>query len=195
MRVTIANANWCSWRNSILSPARLNRASLLEALSATLMKPSASADLCGFLLVTIDHLGNSMKPMASMSPRKLSPRSPNGVRARLRGKDHFGRFSGNKFGVVLTSCTPDELAIAAERLLTGVRDEPIVTDRRRCGGDGDDRRRDRAASCPYNVGNSQPHAGMYSSTARAKRAQIVRGLSAECRARPRCAARTPARHR
>ena len=47
----------------------------------------------------------------------------------MRGKDHLGRFSGNKFGVILTTCTPDELSVAAERLLAGVRDETVV-DRR-----------------------------------------------------------------
>ena len=31
----------------------------------------------------------------------------------------LGRYSGNKFGLVLRDCTPDDMAIAAERLLTG----------------------------------------------------------------------------
>ena len=51
----------------------------------------------------------STNPMASTSPRMSSPRSRKRLRARLRGKDFLGRFSGNKFGIVLTSCTPDEL--------------------------------------------------------------------------------------
>ena len=41
------------------------------------------------------------------------------LRSRMRGKDTLGRFSGNKFGLVLRDCTPDDMAIAAERLLTG----------------------------------------------------------------------------
>ena len=45
----------------------------------------------------------------------------------MRGKDTLGRFSGNKFGIVLRDCTPDDLAIAAERMLTGVRDEMLPT--------------------------------------------------------------------
>jgi EAL domain-containing protein (putative c-di-GMP-specific phosphodiesterase class I) len=49
------------------------------------------------------------------------------IRARVRGKDYFGRISGNKFAVVLTNCTPDELSVAADRLLAGVREEPIAT--------------------------------------------------------------------
>jgi GGDEF domain-containing protein len=49
------------------------------------------------------------------------------VAKRLRArKDHLGRLSGNKFGIILTRCTPDELSVAAERLLVGVRDKPLL---------------------------------------------------------------------
>ncbi len=49
------------------------------------------------------------------------------IRSRMRGKDTLGRYSGNKFGIVLRDCTPDDMAIAAERLLAGVRDEMVPT--------------------------------------------------------------------
>ena len=49
------------------------------------------------------------------------------LRSRMRGKDTLGRFSGNKFGLVLRDCTPDDMAIAAERMLTTVRDEMVPT--------------------------------------------------------------------
>ena len=45
----------------------------------------------------------------------------------MRGKDTLGRYSGNKFGLVLRDCTPDDMAIAAERLLAGVRDDMVPT--------------------------------------------------------------------
>ena len=45
----------------------------------------------------------------------------------MRGKDHLGRFSGNKFGIILNNCTPDDMLIAADRLLAGVRDEVVQT--------------------------------------------------------------------
>jgi hypothetical protein len=38
----------------------------------------------------------------------------------MRGGDQLGRFSGNKFGVILNNCTPDDMEKAAERLVTGV---------------------------------------------------------------------------
>jgi diguanylate cyclase (GGDEF)-like protein len=49
------------------------------------------------------------------------------IRKLMRGKDTLGRFSGNKFGIVLRDCTPDDLVIAAERMLAGVRDEIVPT--------------------------------------------------------------------
>ena len=39
----------------------------------------------------------------------------------------LGRFSGNKFGVVLKTCTPDDLAVAADRFLAAVRDDVVQT--------------------------------------------------------------------
>ncbi len=45
----------------------------------------------------------------------------------MRGKDTLGRYAGNKFGIVLTDCTPDDMNFAAERLLAGVRDELLAT--------------------------------------------------------------------
>src|SRR5690606_8734802 len=49
------------------------------------------------------------------------------LRAKMRGGDHLGRFSGNKFAIVLNNCTPDDMERACERLLAGVRDEVVRT--------------------------------------------------------------------
>ena len=49
------------------------------------------------------------------------------IRARLRGGDVLGRFSGNKFGLILKNCTVDDMNVAAERFLAGVRDEVVPT--------------------------------------------------------------------
>jgi diguanylate cyclase (GGDEF)-like protein len=105
----------------------LNRASLTEVLSATFDEAVKFRGSCGFLLVAIDHLGRLNEAYGFDTTEEVIAQVAKRIRARLRGKDHFGRFSGNKFGVVLTSCTPDELAVAAERLLAGVRDETLTT--------------------------------------------------------------------
>ena len=105
----------------------LNRASLMDVLASTLDEALRFRGSCGFLLVTIDHLGRLNEAYGFDIAEDVIAQVAKRIRARLRGKDHFGRVSGNKFGVVLTSCTADELAVAAERLLTGVRDETIAT--------------------------------------------------------------------
>src|SRR4029077_9982279 len=49
------------------------------------------------------------------------------IRARLRGGDVLGRFSGNKFALVLKNCTVDDMNVAAERFLAAIRDEVVPT--------------------------------------------------------------------
>ncbi len=115
------------------------------------------------------------------------------IRPRLRGKDFLGRFSGNKFGVILTRCAGDELSIAAERLLAGVRDDTIVT----AAGPV-------AATVTIGGVNVPRHARTVpeilarAQDALARRqdapARLVPRLPAECRAR-RAAPRQRARHR
>ncbi len=105
----------------------LNRLCLTEALSTTLDEAVRFRSSCGFLLVAIDHLGHLNEAYGFEIADAVIAQVGKRIHARLRGKDHLGRFSGNKFGVILNSCTPDELSIASERLLAGVRDEPFFT--------------------------------------------------------------------
>ena len=39
----------------------------------------------------------------------------------------MGRFSGNKFGLILQNCTVDDTNVAAERFLVGIRDDVVPT--------------------------------------------------------------------
>jgi diguanylate cyclase (GGDEF)-like protein len=105
----------------------LNRAYLTEVLTATLDETVRFRSSCGFLLISIDYLGRLNEAYGFDTAEDVIAQVAKRIRARLRGKDHLGRFSGNKFGVILTQCTPDELSVAAERLLAGVRDETITT--------------------------------------------------------------------
>ncbi len=105
----------------------INRAQLTEVMSATLDEAVRFRSSCGFLLVSIDHLGHLNEAYGFDAAEEAIAQVAKRIRALLRGKDHLGRFSGNKFGVVLTSCTAEEMAVAAERLLAGVRDATIPT--------------------------------------------------------------------
>ncbi len=106
----------------------MNRACLTEVLGATLDEAVRFRSSCGFLLAAIDNLGQLNESYGFDVAEQVIANLAKRIRARLRGKDHLGRFSGNKFGVILTSCTPDELQLAADRLLASVREEPVLTD-------------------------------------------------------------------
>jgi diguanylate cyclase (GGDEF)-like protein len=105
----------------------LNRATLTEVMTATLEQAVRERASCGFLMASIDHLGRLNEAYGIETAEDLIAQVAKRLRARMRGKDHLGRFSGNKFGIILTRCTPDELSVAAERLLAGVRDKPLLT--------------------------------------------------------------------
>jgi diguanylate cyclase (GGDEF)-like protein len=104
-----------------------NRHYLIEILQKTLDEATRFRSSCGFLLVAIDNLARMNQSygfdVADEAIATLAKR----LRKLTRGKDTLGRYAGNKFGVVLCDCTPDDMNFAAERLLAGVRDEFITT--------------------------------------------------------------------
>ncbi len=105
----------------------MNRVHLTEVLGAKLDEVVRFRNSLGFLLVAIDHLAHLNESYGFDVAEDVIAQVAKRIRARLRGKDQLGRFSGNKFGVILTNCAADDLAVAADRLLAGVRDETIPT--------------------------------------------------------------------
>jgi len=105
----------------------LNRHHLSEVLEDTIDEALRFRSSCGFLLVAIDHLARINESYGFDIAEQVIGVVAKRVRSRMRGKDTLGRYSGNKFGIVLRDCTPDDMAIAAERLLAGVRDDMVPT--------------------------------------------------------------------
>jgi diguanylate cyclase (GGDEF)-like protein len=104
-----------------------NRHRLTEVLEDTLEQALRSRSSCGFLLVAIDNLARINESYGFDTADQVIGAVAKRLRSRMRGKDTLGRLSGNKFGLVLRDCTPDDMAIAAERMLTGIRDEMVPT--------------------------------------------------------------------
>ena len=105
----------------------LNRHHLTEVLEDTLEDAIRFRSSCGFLLVAVDNLARVNESYGFDIADQVIAEVGKRVRSRMRGKDTLGRYSGNKFGLVLRGCTPDDMAIAAERLLAGIRDEMVTT--------------------------------------------------------------------
>ena len=105
----------------------LNRSHLVAALAEAAAETLRFRSAFAFMLIGIDHLARINDAfgfdVADEVVREVAKR----IRARLRGGDVLGRFSGNKFGLVLKNCTVDDMNIAAERFLAGIREDVVVT--------------------------------------------------------------------
>jgi len=105
----------------------MNRWHLTEVLGTALEEAIRYRSSCGFLIITIDGLGHINETYGFDVADEVIAAVAKRLRARMRGGDCIGRFSGNKFGVVLKKCTPDDITTAADRLLAAARDEAVQT--------------------------------------------------------------------
>lgn len=105
----------------------MNRNRLVETLAATLDESIRFRTSCGFLLVAIDNLGHLNQAYGYSAADEAIVEVAKRIRSQMRGADHLGLFSGNKFGLILRNCTPEDIAVAAERLLNSVRTDTVQT--------------------------------------------------------------------
>ncbi|MEH6951524.1 bifunctional diguanylate cyclase/phosphodiesterase [Nitrobacter sp. NHB1] len=113
-------------RNDALT-GELNRTHLTAALAEAIEEAARYRSSFAFMMVGIDHLARINDAFGFDVADEVIGDVARRIRARLRGGDVLGRFSGNKFGAVLKNCTVDDMSVAAERLLAGIRDEIVPT--------------------------------------------------------------------
>jgi diguanylate cyclase (GGDEF)-like protein len=105
----------------------LNRTRLIAALAEAIEEAQRYRTSFSFMVVAVDHLARVNDSfgfdIADEVIRELAAR----LRARLRGGDVLGRFSGNKLGLILKNCSVDQMKVAAERFLAALRDEVVPT--------------------------------------------------------------------
>jgi diguanylate cyclase (GGDEF)-like protein len=105
----------------------LNRTHLIASLAEAIEEAMRFRSSCAFMLIGIDHLARINDAfgfdVADVVISEVAAR----IRTRLRGGDVLGRFSGNKFGLILKNCTVDDMNVAAERFLAGIRGEVVPT--------------------------------------------------------------------
>jgi len=105
----------------------LNRTHLIAALAEAIEEATRFRTSCAFMLIGIDHLARINDAFGFDVADAVISEVARRIRLRLRGGDVLGRFSGNKFGLVLKNCTVDDMNVAAERFLAGIRDEVVPT--------------------------------------------------------------------
>jgi len=105
----------------------MNRNALTEALGMAFDEAMKFRGSCGFMLVSVDNLSRINEAYGFDVADEVIASVGRSIRTRMRGGDMLGRYAGNKFGVVLASCTPDDLNAAAERFLGAVREDVVQT--------------------------------------------------------------------
>jgi diguanylate cyclase (GGDEF)-like protein len=105
----------------------LNRTHLIAALAEAIEENTRFRSTCAFMLIGIDHLARVNDAFGFDVADAVIAEVGHRIRVRLRAGDVLGRFSGNKFGLILKNCTVDDTNIAAERFLAGIRDEVVPT--------------------------------------------------------------------
>ncbi|MGE4042931.1 EAL domain-containing protein [Pseudolabrys sp.] len=104
-----------------------NRGYLFEMLSMTLDEAVRFRESCGFLLVAIDHLEQLNISYGYEVADDVIAQVAKRLRQHMRNGDHMGRFSGNKLGIILKKCSPEEITVAADRFLACIREETFLT--------------------------------------------------------------------
>jgi diguanylate cyclase (GGDEF)-like protein len=105
----------------------LNRTHLIASLAEAIEENTRFRSGFAFMLIGIDHLARVNDAFGFDVADAVIAEVAVRIRARLRAGDVLGRFSGNKFGLILKNCTVDDTNAAAERFLGGIRDEVVPT--------------------------------------------------------------------
>jgi len=105
----------------------LNRAALVAALAEAIEEASRFRSSFAFLLIGIDHLARINNAFGFDVADVVIGEIATRIRSLLRSGDVLGRFSGSMFGLILKDCAVDDISVAAERLLAGIRDEVVPT--------------------------------------------------------------------
>ena len=171
----------------------LNRTHLIASLAEAIEEATRFRSSCAFMLIGIDHLARINDAFGFDVADAVISEVAKRIRARLRGGDVLGRFSGNKFGLILKNCTVDDMNVAAERFLAGIRDEVVPTK----SGPVSVTASIGAVSVPRYARNADEAINRAQETLDMRQApprRIVFAVAAECRAR-RPAPRQYPRHR
>ncbi len=107
---------------------QLNRARLTDAISAVLARSVQKRQPCGLLMIAVKNLAVINDTFGHAVGDEVLASVARRLKSKLRSGDVIGRYSSNKFGVVVRGCDPAALRILAEDFIKVVRDGIIRTE-------------------------------------------------------------------
>ncbi len=106
---------------------QLNRIRLTEAIAAVCERAAATKQSCAMLMVAVNNLALINETFGFEVGDEVLAATAKIIKSRLRGGDTIGRYSSNKFGIILNDCGPGAMRIASERFMKSVREATIAT--------------------------------------------------------------------
>lgn len=106
---------------------QLSRHRFCEVLETALADAVKVRGSIGLLVAAVDNLAHVNEAYGFDIADEIIAAVGKRIRTRLRGGDLLGRLSGNKFGMLIRHCQPEDMEIAAERILNAVRDDVFLT--------------------------------------------------------------------
>lgn len=106
---------------------QLSRHRFCEVVESALEDAVKVRGSIGLLVAAVDNLAHVNEAYGFDIADEIIAAVGKRIRTRLRGGDLLGRLSGNKFGMLIRNCQPEDMEIAAERILNAVRDDVFLT--------------------------------------------------------------------
>lgn len=106
---------------------QLNRVRLTEALGEVINRAQRGGRSAAFLIAAVNSLAEVNETFGFDVGDEVLAAAGRIMRAKLRATDIVGRYSSNKFGLILNDCGPGAMRIAAERVMNAVRENAIRT--------------------------------------------------------------------
>lgn len=106
---------------------QLNRIRLMEATAAIIDKATIDQKPCAFLIAAVNNMAVINETFGFDVGDEVIAAVGRKIKEKLRGGDIIGRFSSNKFGIIVQDCGPGALRVAAERFMKTVRESHVKT--------------------------------------------------------------------
>jgi two-component system, cell cycle response regulator len=103
-----------------------SRGATLHLLATELQRGARAKSSTGILMVDLDHFKSVNDTYGHLVGDEVLKETAHRISQAVRSYDFVGRYGGEEFLAILTSCTTDDLRTVAERIRGAVADTPII---------------------------------------------------------------------
>ncbi|MCH9809100.1 MAG: GGDEF and EAL domain-containing protein [Alphaproteobacteria bacterium] len=131
--IRVVNESFVAEQAALHGPERdelsnhLNRTRLPHAVAAAIGRAERRRAPSAFLMIAVNNLAVVNETFGFEIGDEVLSATAATIKRKLRSGDVMGRYSSNKFGVILSNCGTGAMRIAAERFMKAVRQTPIQT--------------------------------------------------------------------